>query len=273
MDKKVFYAKISRFFYRTTFKPGLYKYKFLRHFDRPAIALRKKFMSHDALICLPKQGTIEIGETVRKQDIVLPLAVVDHFIEKANYLAVMNYCICRESNECKDYSRNLGCLFMGEAAKGIHPDLCRQVTKEEAREHVRKCRAEGLIQVVGRAWFDCVWLDIGPHDRLFTVCNCCPCCCITLATPYLHPEVTDWLHRLPGLNVLVSDDCIGCGACVKACVYNGVKLEGDRAVITDECRGCGRCVEACPQKALSISIDMNSARQAIDFLEPRVDVS
>jgi hypothetical protein len=77
----------------------------------------------------------------------------------------MNSCICREAERCEDYPIDLGCLFLGEAALGINPQLGRRVTKEKALQHVRRCREAGLVHLIGRNKLDTMWLGVGPGDR------------------------------------------------------------------------------------------------------------
>lgn len=275
MDRRLLYAKVSKLFYRLTYSSGLVQSGFLRRFEKQARKGKQRMVPpEDALVCLPKNEVIQIDQAVQTEGIVLPTQVIDYFIDKSNYRAIMNFCMCRDSNRCKDYPREYGCLFLGEAAKGIHPDLCRPVSKEEAKAYVMKCREAGLVHIVGKAYFDCVWLDTAPHTRLFTICNCCPCCCISTATKYMPPDFTDWFHRMPGVSVRIGDDCMACGACVDQCIYNGILVQGDRAVITEHCRACGRCAQACPQQAIHVTIDdVNYVQRTIAFLEPRVDVT
>jgi len=40
---------------------------------------------------------------------------------------------------------DLRCFFLGEAVLGINPQLEREVTKEEAFEHLRNCQDAGLL--------------------------------------------------------------------------------------------------------------------------------
>ena len=44
---------------------------------------------------------------------------------------------------------------------------------------------------------------------------------------------------------LVSERCVGCGACVKACPLHVAALENGKVSFTDKCNNCGRCVRAC----------------------------
>lgn len=159
------------------------------------------------------------------------------------------------------------------SGRRIHPDMHRSVSKEEAKDHLKQCREKGLVHLVGRAKLDTLWLDVGPHEKLFTVCSCCPCCCISLATPFVAPQLTNWFTKMPGVEVVVSDDCIGCETCRDVCIYGGLDFEDGRAVITDQCRACGRCAEICPEEAIQISMPEDSIQATIDHLSQRVDVT
>jgi ferredoxin len=224
-------------------------------------AVDKMLFEGDDIIYLPKesvaQKTIEINEQLSQpEDVLLPSEIVHHFIEKANHHWIMNFCICRDSSNCKDYPINYGCLFMGEAIEGINPKLGRRVTKEEAHEHVRKCRDAGLVHLIGRNKLDTAWLGVSPGDKLLTVCNCCPCCCLWRILPDLDPEIGRKVTKMQGVHVEVTDVCVGCGVCTdNVCFVNAISLTDEQATISDQCRGCGRCVEVCPENAIRMTID------------------
>ncbi len=222
----------------------------------------------DDIIYLPKDRTVKVNEEIEAEDIVLPSKVVESFIAKANYLWIMDKCICRDATGCKDYPIDLGCLFMGEAAMGINPELGRQVTREEALEHVRRAREAGLFQLIGRNRIDTRWLNVRPGTKLLTVCFCCPCCCLWKILPVLSHKVSDKVHRMPGVRVAVTDRCTGCGICEQdACIADAIHVEGGRAVIGEGCRGCGHCVEVCPEGAIELTIEDPSF---MDSLIPRI---
>lgn len=244
-------------------------------------ALRRALFDGDDMMMLPKDSvaslpagrrvTIETGISVQPQDVVLPSKVVEEFILRAEDRFVMDFCICRESSGCRDYPRDLGCLFLGRASRGIDRSLGRPVTAEEALEHVRRCREAGLVHLIGRNKLDSVWLSVGPKEELMTVCSCCPCCCLWKMLPDLSPDIGDRIVRMPGVEVRVDGAlCTGCGACTEGvCFVGAVSLRDGRAVIDDErCRGCGRCVEACPAGAIRLDL---TDRAYIDSAVKRLD--
>ncbi len=230
----------------------------------------------DDIIYLPKDRVIAVGEdAAERESVVLPSRLVEHFVEKANHHWIMNTCICREASGCRDYPVNLGCLFLGEAALGINPKLGRKVTKEEALDHVRKCREAGLFHLIGRNKLDTVWLNVGPGNRLLTICSCCPCCCLWRMLPVLSEKISGKVHRMPGVSVRVTEDCRGCGTCVeRGCFVKAITLEGSRAVIGEECRGCGHCVEVCPHGAIKIVLEDRTFMEGlVDRISGLVDVT
>lgn len=222
----------------------------------------KMLFEGDNIIYLPKdtvaQKTIQIGKAVdRPEEIALPSEVIHHFIEKANHHWIMNFCICRDASKCKDYPIEYGCLFLGEAVQGINPKLGRLVSREEAHEYVKKCREAGLVHLIGRNKLDASWLGVSPGDKLLSICNCCPCCCLWKVLPDMHPEIGRKVTKMPGVDVRVTDDCVGCGTCTEenVCFVDAITLIDGRAVISEECRACGRCVEVCPNGAIELTID------------------
>jgi len=230
----------------------------------------------DEIIYLTQDNVIQVNKEINKEDdMVLPSQVLEYFINKANYHWIMNFCICRDSMQCKDYPINLGCLFLGEAVLGINPQLGRLVSKEEALEHIRKCKEAGLIHMIGKNRLDKQWLGVKPGDKLLSICNCDPCCCLWKIAPILATKIGSKIQKMPGLEIKVTDKCIGCGKCTEGiCFVDAIQLIENHAQISKECRGCGRCVEICPQNAIEISInDTEFVAKSIKKIDKIIDVT
>jgi ferredoxin len=228
------------------------------------------------LTVLPKESVVEINleKSIQPPDnIVLPSEVVAYFIRKTNYRFIMNFCLCREANQCKNHPIEFGCLFLGEAARGINLEFGKEATLEEAIAYVQKCRAEGLIHLIGRDKIDETWLGVGSDGRLLTICNCCNCCCLWKMLPDLDPQISAKVKRMPGVEVTVTEKCTGCGTCVEVCFVRAIHIEQEHAIINKDCRGCGRCADQCPEKAIQVTInDHLFLQKTIERIESSVDV-
>ena len=227
----------------------------------------------DRIIYLPKDDLINPeNQQEGFENVVLPSEIINYFIMKAKFLWIMDFCICRQGEDCTSYPKELGCLFMGEAVLKINPNLGRLVSKEEALNHVARCREAGLVHMIGRNRLDSVWLGAGPSQDLLTVCNCCPCCCLWRMIPNLTPRISSKVSGMPGLRVYITDDCVGCGECTQdICFVDAIKLIESTAVITEECRGCGRCIEVCPNGAIIMDgLNPTNIDKTIEMIDPLV---
>ena len=114
---------------------------------------------------------------------VIPTQAVEELIRKASYRFILDRCLCRSLESCRNYPRELGCLFLGEGAREIAPGLGREADPEEALTHHRRAIALGLIPMVGKLRWDSLWLGVKKADELVTICHCCDCCCYFKTLP------------------------------------------------------------------------------------------
>lgn len=230
------------------------------------------------LTILPKDSTIEIEiekHIEAPENIVVPSQVVNYFIDKASAHFIMDFCICRESMNCKDHPSSLGCLFMGEAVHEINSSFGRILSKGEARKHVKTCRENGLVHVIGRDKLDELWLGVSSGVKLLTVCNCCSCCCLWKMIPNLDSSLAQSIKRMPGVSITVTSDCVGCGTCTEnVCFIDAIRVKNGKALIPEDCRICGRCAEVCPNNAIKITIeDEKYIDKTIQRIQSSIDVS
>jgi len=221
--------------------------------------MEKTFLQGDRMTQIPINEDIQGTET----SVALPLAVLEEFVREASVRVIMHECICRDNSQCRNYSTQTGCIFLGEAARGINPKLGKQAGVEETLGHIKDATRSGLVPFTGKNKLDTVWLGVGPGDRLLTVCLCCPCCCLYNVVPHLPAQLRKGVVRLEGLEVEVTDGCIACGVCENVCISQAIQVRGGRATIHQEaCIGCGRCAGECPEKAIELRITRKDAIEA-----------
>ena len=175
---------------------------------------------------------------------ILPIDNASKIIDDARSLAV-TACTCRlTAKKCE--SPVEVCLQLNRAAEyAIKRGTGREVTKEEAKEIIRKSEEAGLVHVTDNR-----------ADNEHIICNCCPCCCIVL--PLILKERKRVLlapsRFLPEVDV---DKCTLCQTCVEACPVDALSLDDGGAgetvaVEEDLCIGCGQCAYQCPEEAIAM---------------------
>ncbi len=99
---------------------------------------------------------------------LLTFQEANEIVESSGSLA-LGPCTCRDTFKNCDapldaeimvgVGRN---VFMEERPHDYHP-----ITRDEAREVLRKCHDKGLVHTIVRC-----------RDNFYAICNCCPCCCV-----------------------------------------------------------------------------------------------
>lgn len=261
LDRAPEWRKIMDFY--TWLKPGLWLMRL--PWIGPYLSKKKILPGRDANFFVPQVPAsptavrIAVGEAPpRGHQAVLPGLVVERLLREADGIFVMAACPCRTAFHCKNHSREIGCLHIGPAAKGISTRLGRHLTTEEGIAYLEAAVADGLIPTIlynpGEA--EIFGVD---KTRMLSICLCCECCCdvrlMLRSGPDRYWDLFN--HRMPGIRMVVGDTCTHCGACVQAC-YGGEKvisLAGAKAEIGERCIGCGKCVAACPSEAISVEFD------------------
>jgi Fe-S-cluster-containing dehydrogenase component len=74
-----------------------------------------------------------------------------------------------------------------------------------------------------------------------------------------------------GILYVHSDECIGCGNCVTACIYGGIEIDPmtRKAIKCDLCGGNPACVKACDYGAIEfVKDDFAKRAEGIRALSP-----
>ncbi len=239
---------------------------------KKGIKLSPDMEAHTGTFVLPIHEDI----TKESEKVVVPIEFVKASLKKAEYIAGMDSCLCRDGNDCKDFPHDIGCLFLGEAGRiAVKHNLGRQFTYEEACERVDKAAAHGLMA-------QAVWVEVEqllwgiPNDNLdsfLEFCFCCPCCCIALRLARNATEKER--HRFhPAGWTAVPDltKCIGCGLCVKGengCPVEAISIGEDKKVRINQetCVGCGICRTRCPKDVIRIKQTMPLRRDVHAYFD------
>ena len=237
---------------------------------KKAIRLYPDKVRPTGTVVMPLQ--VDITDQSRKT--VVPLDMIKDSLKRVEYIAGMDKCLCRDANDCKEYPHDLGCLFLGEAAKiVVKHELGRRFTYEEACTRVDEAAKEGLI---GQA----VWIEVEqmlwgvPNDLMdhfMEICFCCPCCCIAMRLARNATEKERHRFHPSGWTAVVDPaKCVGCGDCIQG--RNGCPVEAltpgeDSKMIIDRerCVGCGVCRSRCGHDAIQIRQTMPMRRDIQEY--------
>lgn len=235
--------------------------------------VKRLFFEGDDIQVIPRDGSVEVNRSFQPpENTVLPSDVLRRMILRSKHIFRMDFCICRVSSGCSDYPHDLGCLFLGPGALRISDKVGGIISKEEALEHIERCREAGLVHIIGRNRIDSVWLNSGPYDELLSVCNCCECCCLWRMTPFLSEDIASSITPMEGVSIVRdAESCVLCGRCGEAC-FTGAISEGGAHHDTGRCLICGRCAERCPKDALKVVMDPDAVDEAVRRVEGLVDV-
>jgi ferredoxin len=284
---KISFSDISVKVIKLTFNSRFALAKVTRKIPLIAKIIDKLFFEEDNIQVLPRDSSIKSNNAVITEEIpinmdvevpeniMLPSIVLKKMIMESKYHFIMDSCICRVSNDCKDYPKKLGCLFLGKGSKRISPKLGKVVSAQKAIEHVDKCQEADLVHIIGRNKIDSVWLNTGPKEELLSICACCPCCCLWKMAPDLPENIGKSFSKMEGVELKLDKTiCIGCGKCTKdICFVEAVSVENGKATIDmKKCRCCGRCSEVCSSGAITIQMEKNGVENSIKRVESLIDV-
>ena len=253
---------ISTWFVRRLFGTRYRLASWTRKHRRFGGLVRRMLFDEDDMVVIPKDTSLvdldmDIEIDGAGERTVLPSDIVKDVIRRNDEIFIMNNCLCRKSNGCKDYPMDRGCIFLGKGIRKIPAKYGHRATADEAVRYIDECSEMGFVHIIGRNKLDSLWLGTGDKKDLMTICNCCPCCCLWNIVRDVSDDISSVYKRMDGVGISVdTEKCVGCGACEEICFTKAVSIvEGRSHIDIDRCRCCGRCVESCSFDAISISFD------------------
>ncbi len=242
-----------RYYVGSPFVPGIFEFQFMRG-TRTARDRKMARLIHDykqavdkargpQTVSFPANRIIPVGEAIRSGSKVHTYHQVTGYLEKADPISVST-CFCRHEAKLLDEKNDCGkpdevCMQFGLGAKYvIERGLGRKITKEEARETLKKAATAGLVHAS---------LNTQEIDFL---CNCCSCHCLILKTALSQPKPGRALYS--GFQPLFDPEiCTGCEICLDRCPSGALKMgPGSPEANPDRCFGCGVCAAGCPVAAV-----------------------
>ena len=271
--------RVAQWLYRTfmKFAPWLKNDDWKGNLYRWTIMLMPRGKRNTGTVIMP----LNVDITDKSVKTKIPMDVLKETIRKADFVAGMDHCLCRVSNECKDYPHDLGCLFFSDLGRvAVKNGLARQFTYEEACARVEKAAELGIMA-------EGVWLEFeqllwgvrnDQMDGFFEVCFCCPCCCIARRlSPNLSPIDKTLYHTAGWTAVPDRTRCIGCKQCVSdkvECLTDAISMGEDGKVVInhDLCVGCGACVAACNHGVLKIKQTMPMRDNLQEYFDKELNI-
>ncbi len=171
-------------------------------------------------------------------------------IKNPDRIAVID-CICRKLHGDKGCQPLDVCLVIGEPwvswvmARDNRMNA-RLVTQDEALTILRETHERGNVHAV-------FFKDVAA-GRIYSICNCCPCCCTAIqAQNHLGAPM---MERSGYTAVIDEEKCIKCGICAKKCNFMAIEWnKGEVPVVSQEmCMGCEGCIQFCKQDAISLEL-------------------
>ena len=151
--RKISFAEISTFIVNRIFNWRFWIAGLTKKSRIANKVIDKLLFEGDEIVVIP--NTINVNKKIESAGTeFLPTDVIKDVIKRSEDIVIMNTCLCRTSNDCKDYPHDIGCIFLGPTTKKIPRTICHEATIEEALAQVDEADNAGLSHIIGRNRID-----------------------------------------------------------------------------------------------------------------------
>jgi ferredoxin len=192
------------------------------------------------------------AENALPNDTVMLLSEIEAMIDAATHIVVQP-CDCRRLGQNCNLLVDT-CIWMDDGALAcLDRGHGRRLTKEEAKDLVRRADKKGLMHTA-----DSEWQSRGLH----AICNCCACDCYPFRAAQELGSKGVW-PKSRYIAAYNPEHCTFCGACVKRCHFGafyhddstieiGGRIKKNVLFDPEKCWGCGLCANTCPAEAIAM---------------------
>ena len=191
----------------------------------------------------PVLRTVPINRQLVANYPVAPFEDVLQILDNQKKIAIAP-CICRTTTKlagktCEKPAEN--CFSFGSHAEYyVENGMGRYITKEEAKEIVKKNEEAGLV------------MQPFNSQKIGGMCSCCGDCCGVLRSLKMHPSPAEMVQSNYFAQVDEAE-CTGCETCLERCQMAAIDVtDGIAAIQLERCIGCGLCVTTCPTDAIQL---------------------
>lgn len=139
------------------------------------------------------------------------------------------------------------CMSLGGASEWlVRRGFARSASVDELLRVLEKTEELGLVHLADNV-----------QNNTAYICHCCGCCCGVLRGMNEHDVHA--VHPSNFIPEIHTEECTGCGICVKRCHIGAIQIVGAVAgkggkaeVNTHRCIGCGACIRGCKQTAMHL---------------------
>jgi Na+-translocating ferredoxin:NAD+ oxidoreductase subunit B len=229
---------------------GIYEFQ-LKHIDKELSDLFEAYMPCLMPVIGGKKPAlarvIPVNATIDPKAQILTYEDMNGMIRASRSFSV-NECICRKERALQGHPCNHTletCMTFSreeDALKNINPLSAKIISKDEALRLLDVFEKEGLVHATYNV-----------RDDLMFVCNCCSCCCGLMRglNEFKLPHLIAHSNFIARID---TNTCNGCQVCAtERCPTQAIHFANKTAaVLSERCIGCGACATACPTESIKL---------------------